>query len=268
MLANRFRSVCRSSSTSRAIKQTICPTLSSHNNLRLCSSESTEAAESKPGRTQVTAEVLVSKIFPAGFCWQGASVIAEGMLALTPESMGFALVTGLGDAIGVYAGHTTLYKIKQAIGTKVDMKQEHQIGRWLASAAFLSGTAWQPVVNVLAGMGLAFTPAALATTCACGGAFFVGLRLGRNVYNVGKGDSTNLVKDAQLGLSIGGATGAFVGTDVSFAGNWLRPVVGVEETMSTLTGMVKAGSSTTLGFATFQATQNVLVPSQKSWNDA
>ena len=37
------------------------------------------------------------------------------------------------------------------------------------------------------------------------------------------GDSTNLVYDAQLSLAIGGATGAFVGTDVSYGdANWLR----------------------------------------------
>jgi len=226
-----------------------------------------EEIESKPGRLQVTAEVIVSKIFPAGFCWQGASLVA-GSLALAPESVAFALMTGFGDAVGVYCGHRALYLAKGAMGTKVDQSQEHQIASWLASSAFLSGTAWQPAVNFLASCGLAFTPAAVATTFICGFCFFTGLRLGRNVFAVGKGDSSNLVKDAQLGFSIGGATGAFVGTDVSFAGNWLAPVVGVEETTGDLAGMVLAGSSTSLGFGALQGVQNIVVPSKQSWNDA
>lgn len=241
----------------------------SHHQRNFCSNPSeTEAVVSPISRTQVTAEVIISKIFPAGFGWQTFSLIAEGTMMLSPESAGFALMTGLGDAIGVYVGHTTLYKIKEAIGTKVDMKQEHQIGRWLASAAFLSGTAWQPTVNALAGMGLGFTGAAAATTMVCGGCFFVGLRMGRSVYSVGRANPENLPKDAMLGLSIGGATGAFVGTDISFAGNWLRPVVGIEEGMSNLAGMCTAGTSTGLGFAAFQGVQNAVVPAKKSWNDA
>jgi len=229
--------------------------------------ETSEPNPSLPGRFQVTAEVIVSKIFPAGFCWQGASLIA-GSMALSPTGVGFALMTGVGDGLGVYFGHRALYLAKGAMGSEVDQAQEHQIGGWLATSAFLSGTAWQPVVNVLAGLGFSFTPAAVATTFVCGFCFFSGLRLGRNVFKVGKGDSSNLLKDAQLGFSIGGATGAFVGTDITFAGNWLAPVVGVEETTSDIAGMICAGSSTSIGFASLQSVQNLIVPAKSSWNDA
>eukprot|EP00494_Astrolonche_serrata_P028238 UN28503 len=236
-------------------------------NKRYAATAETEIVESKPGRWQVTGEVIISKIFPAGFCWQGASLIA-GAYAFAPESAAFALITGFGDALGVYVGHRTLYLVKSAIGTKVDQSAEHQIGSWLACSAFLSGTAWQPVVNMLSAAGLSFTPAAVATTFICGSFFFGGLRVGRSVFNVGKADSTNFVKDAQLGFSIGGATGAFVGTDISFAGNWLAPLVGVTEATADVTGMALAGCSTSMGFATIQGAQNVAVPSRGAWNDA
>jgi len=228
---------------------------------------STTDQEAVPGRLQVTAEVIVSKIFPAGFCWQGASLVA-GAMALSPSGVGFALMTGVGDGLGVYFGHRALYLAKSAMGHKVDQTYEHNIAAWLASSAFLSGTAWQPVVNVLSAYDMSFTPAAACTTMVCGFCFFTGLRLGRNVFNVGKGDSSNLILDAQLGLSIGGATGAFVGTDVTFAGNWLAPLVGVQESTGDIAGMICAGSSTAIGFASLQGVQNIVVPAKSSWNDA
>jgi len=218
-------------------------------------------------RFATTFEVIVSKIFPAGFCWQASSLVAEGTLGLGAESAGFALVTGVGDACGVFAGHSIYKLIQSGMNPEIQMQTERQVAAWLASAAFLSGTGWQPVVNVCAGMGLGFNGAALVTTGACAGLFFTGLRLGRRVFAVGEANSANFVKDAQLGVAIGGATGAFVGTDVSFAGNWLRPVIGVEETTSDIIGMVKAGSSTSLGFGAFQSVQNVTFPAGSNWTD-
>lgn len=231
------------------------------------SDEATATEGGVAKRFATTFEVIVSKIFPAGFCWQASSLVAEGTLGLGAETMGFALVTGVGDACGVFAGHS-LYKLVQgSMNPDIKMGSEVQVAGWLASAAFLSGTGWQPVVNACAAAGLGFNGAALVTTAACGGLFFTGLRLGRRVYSVGAADKDNFVKDAQLGVSIGGATGAFVGTDVSFAGNWLRPVIGVEETTSDIIGMVKAGSSTSLGFGVFQSTQNVAMPKGTNWTD-
>ena len=75
-----------------------------------------------------------------------------------------------------------------------------------------------------------------------------------------------------LGVAIGGATGAFVGTDVSFVvdgvdSNWLRPYVGVEDTATEIEGMVTAGASTALGFTAVQTVQNVTVTPGKNWVD-
>ena len=78
----------------------------------------------------------------------------------------------------------------------------------------------------------------------------------------------NLKNDAALSLSIGAATACFVGTDVSYGdGNWLRPVVGIEDSFSTPLGMCLAGSSTALGFLALQTGQNIVVPKGKNWVD-
>lgn len=224
-------------------------------------------------RFQVTAEVIVSKIFPAGFAWQGASVIAENW-GMSAESLQFALTTGIGDGLGVVAGHTLYMAGKKALtgNADIDVATELQTGVLLGSAAVCSGTAWQPVVNALSESG--FKMAATGTAIACGAAFFGGLRLARIVYprlgltRVEQPSYSNLKADATLSLSIGGATGAFVGTDVSFGDqNLLRPIVGIEDGASTLAGMATAGGSTALGFATFQGLQNVSFHRGKSWVD-
>lgn len=105
----------------------------------------------------VTAEVTVSKIFPAGFGWQTSSIIAENHLGYAPDSAAFALTTGLGDAVGVLVGHTAFYAAKKAaVDSSIDMEREAHVGLLLGSAAFCSGTAWQPLVDVLQGMNLPF----------------------------------------------------------------------------------------------------------------
>lgn len=73
-----------------------------------------------------------------------------------------------------------------------------------------------------------------------------------------KGDQNNLIADIQLAVAIGGATGAFVGTDVTFNGNWLVGLFGVGDGTSDFIGMIKAGSSTLTGFSVFQMIENVL----------
>lgn len=55
-------------------------------------------------RVQSTVEVMVSKIFPAGFGWQAASVVAESM-GMESTDPSFWLSVGVGDAIGVMMGH-------------------------------------------------------------------------------------------------------------------------------------------------------------------
>ena len=105
----------------------------------------------------VTAEVTVSKIFPAGFGWQSSSIIAENNFGYAPDTMSFAMTTGVGDGIGVLGGHVAYYAAKKAIvDSSIDMTKELHTGILLASAAFCSGTAWQPLVNALQGAGLSF----------------------------------------------------------------------------------------------------------------
>lgn len=105
----------------------------------------------------VTAEVSVSKIFPAGFGWQSSSIIAENHLGYAADSAAFALTTGLGDALGVLFGHTAFYAAKKAtVDSSIDMEREAHVGVLLGSAAFCSGTAWQPLVDALQGAELSF----------------------------------------------------------------------------------------------------------------
>lgn len=226
-------------------------------------------------RFKITAEVVVSKIFPAGFAWQGSSILAENW-GMAADSFNFALTTGIGEGLGVITGHTLFMAVKKSAtgNADIDIGAELQTGILLGSAAFCSGTAWQPVVNALTATGSGFNMVATGTTVACGLAFFSGLRLARAFYPhlgmtaVEPATSSNLKADATLSLSIGGATGAFVGTDVSFGcQNWLRPTVGIEEGVGELNSMVTAGGSTALGFTVFQGLQNTTFSRGKSWLD-
>merc|ERR1711918_226573 len=79
--------------------------------------------------------------------------------------------------------------------------------------------------------------------------------------NIEPNNYQNLKNDASLSLAIGGGTSAFVGTDVAYLdgeGNFLRPIVGIEDGVSDLQGCVTAGSSTALGFAVAQTAENLV----------
>ena len=92
-------------------------------------------------RFSTTAEVVVSKIFPAGFGWQGASVVADGW-GFAADSVPFALTTGVGDALGVIIGHTAFYGIKKMVASpSIDMNAQLQTGIWLGGGAFCAGSA-------------------------------------------------------------------------------------------------------------------------------
>ena len=202
-------------------------------------------------------------------------MIAEDVMGFSADSLSFALMTGAGDFTGVCLGHTAWMIGKASLfDDSIDTTAEFHTGILLGSAAFCSGTAWQPVVNLLHDtLGLGFTPAAALTMAACGTAFFGGLRIGRAVlspvlYGVEEANYANLKADAALSVSVGAATGAFVGTDLSFgSANWLAPVVGIPDTASTFAGMGLAGSSTLLGFTAVQMVQNVTVKPGHNWVD-
>jgi len=225
-------------------------------------------------RTLLTTEVLVSKIFPAGFGWQAFSVIADSHMGLAGDSLGFYLMTGLGDGLFVAAFHTMYYAIKKAIyDGSINLAEQFQTGVLLGSAAFCSGSAWQFYVNTFGGLG--FNGCLVTTGSLCGLTFFGGLRAGRmllpsiGMQYVEPPTYQNLKNDASLSVSIGGATAFFVGTDAgSLAGdNFLRGIVGIEDHLSDVEGMCRAGLSTTLGFAALQLPQNVAYSAGKNWTD-
>ena len=231
-------------------------------------------------RIAITAEVTVSKIFPAGFGWQGASVIADSNFGFAADSAQFAFTTGLGDGTGVFLGHTTFYALKKAItgDDSIKMGEQMQTGFMLGTAAFHAGTAWQPIVNFLHdSAGCSFNQTLAGTMAGCGVMFFVGLRVARHLYSgfmsaVAAPAYDNLKADAALSISIGGATACFVGTDVSFVANgvdqnWLRGIVGIEDGVSDLVGCATAGSSTAIGFTVVQMGQNVVYPAGRNWVD-
>ena len=227
-------------------------------------------------RFSTTAEVLVSKIFPAGFGWQSSSILAEEYLNYAPDSVSFALTTGAGDAIGVFLGHCGFYAIKKSItdNPKILMTRERDTGILLASAAFYSGTVWQPLVNTLQGAELSFHSVFAGTWIGCATAFYIGLRAARTVLPrfleyVEEPTYDNSKHDASLSIAIGGATGFFVGTDVAYLPdkNFLIDIVGIHEGTSSLAGCAIAGTSTSLGFAASQTGLNLAYPKDKCWND-
>jgi len=229
-------------------------------------------------RFSKTCEVCVSKIFPAGFGWQ-ASSLAAGAAGLEATDVAFFLCTGVGDALGVGIGHMAWHAGKRGLGYDVDITTESHTATLLMTACMFSGTAWQPLVNLLHMANFTFAPAAAGTMMGCGLAFFVGLRFGRIFWSprlrgVAAPSYANLKADAQLSMAVGGATGAFVGTDVGFVDpttgvdtNVLRPIVGVEETVGDLHGCVLAGTSTAIGFTAVQSAQNVALAPGKNWVD-
>jgi len=90
-------------------------------------------------RMFTTTEVAVSKIFMAGFGWQGASCVAEAY-GYGAESYGFALITGMGDFTGVCIGHTAwMIGKSMAVDDTIDTTAEFHTGILLGTAAFFSG---------------------------------------------------------------------------------------------------------------------------------
>eukprot|EP00467_Chlorarachnion_reptans_P003094 CAMPEP_0114510994 /NCGR_PEP_ID=MMETSP0109-20121206/14110_1 /TAXON_ID=29199 /ORGANISM="Chlorarachnion reptans, Strain CCCM449" /LENGTH=296 /DNA_ID=CAMNT_0001690391 /DNA_START=57 /DNA_END=947 /DNA_ORIENTATION=- len=219
-------------------------------------------------RYQLTTEVIASKVFWAGFGWQGSSVIAEQM-GYGADTGGFALVTGGGEATAVFLGHSLFYTlIKGGVA-----KDELSTALWLGTGTFFSGTAWQPVVNVLCDVTGNFFPAVAAgTMVACGSAFYAGLRVGRALWGetlglpVAKRDYDNLNSDAGLSVAIGGATAMFVACDGSMVMNMFSFPFGVLDTDTTLMAMVRAGGATATGYGIVQAWQN-LFPKGRNWMD-
>lgn len=220
-------------------------------------------------RFYITAEVTVSKLFPAGFGWQYSSTIADGM-GYQADQLEFFAITGGGDFVGVLGGHTAFYTIKNAVVGGGSMKSIVGDGLWLASAAFCSGFAWQPIVNFWQGMDVPFVGVFAGTWAGCGLAFFGGLRLGRMVLPWMEGTTyDNLKNDASLSAAIGGATAFFVGTDVAYkpTENFLIDQLGIQDSATDIEGCVTAGTSTAVGFLAAQTVENIIYPKNTCWLD-
>jgi hypothetical protein len=227
-------------------------------------------------RFVTTFEVTVSKIFAAGFCWQASSIVA-GNQGFASDSVNFALTTGFGDALGVLGGHCLYYGTKKMIqgsSSTIDMTKELHTGILLGTAAMCSGTAWQPIVNVLQGANLPFSQVFIGTWIGCGTAFYIGMRVGRTILSgplehVHEPTYENGKNDIGLSIAIGGATGFFVGTDAAYLPeqNFLISIVGIQPGISDVTGCAIAGSSTGMGFLAAQSTMNMAFPAGKCWVD-
>lgn len=234
----------------------------------------TETTNHIAARFATTVEVAVSKIFPAGFGWQTASIVA-GDAGFSPESLNFALTTGAGDFVGVMGGHTAYYLAKKAVTGNQDINTSEtvQTGFLLGTAAFCSGTAWQPLVNVLQGFNLPFASVMAGTWLGCATAFYVGLRGGRTLLSplehIEEPTYENSKNDVSLSLAVGGATGFFVGTDAAYlpSENFLIDLVGIKDGTPDLLGCAIAGTSTAMGFGVTQSAFNVAFPKGKCWND-
>ena len=147
-------------------------------------------------------------------------------------------------------------------------------GILLGSAAFCSGTAWQPALNFAHNtLNLDFNHSMALTGALCGAAFFGGLRIGRALYSpllagVDKPTYSNLKADVGLSAAVGGASSGFVGTDISFGdANWLTSLVGVTPQQTNVMACTLAGASTALGFSVLQSLQNLLLRKGKNWVD-
>ena len=243
-------------------------------NLDAAAADGQTLADIIGARISTTAEVAISKIFMAGFGWQSFSIIAD-TYGFAADSTGFALITGVGDFTGVCVGHTAWMLGKSMmVDDTIDTTAEFHTGLLLGTAAFFSGTTWQPLVNLLHDtLHLSFNTSCGLTMIGCGSAFYIGLRCGRMVLSpflrgVEATNYANLKADAALSVSVGAATGCFVGTDLSFGNeNWMSGVLGIEDTYSNLHGMAIAGSSTAIGFTAVQMMQNVAVRPGYNWVD-
>ena len=252
-----------------------------------CQPGSSDAVPTTPGhvflyRTAKSFEVAVTKIFTGAFAWQGAALLAV-YAGHGTTSVSFACSTGIGDALGVFIGHVSLSVLARAglhacccsVGqtSRVEISHGVIVGLWLASGSALSGSVWQPVLNLTRSLG--FTAAALLTGLFTALAFVAMLRLGRDIYgtllgwdqSVPPGNRGNCGADLTLGVSILGALGLFCSTDGTLEGNWAA-IFTISDDDSAFAGMVKAGSSGATGFMACQLVQNVLLPHGRSYLDS
>ena len=224
--------------------------------------------DSKMSKRFVTmTEVVVSKLFPAGFGWQFAATLSN----LDPKTLSFAVTTGVAEATAVFTGHV-LYSLYKSKGQ--GLKEILQTGLLLSTGTICSGTSWQPVVNFFQQLELSFLGVFIGTWIFCTHAFHFGLRVARNLYSkklsyVEGPTFDNARTDFALSFTIGAATAFFVGTDITYhpEQNFLSSIVGISENYSIFHGAFLAGCSTALGFTVAQIVFNLVYPFDTCWID-
>ena len=218
-----------------------------------------------------TMEVIIAKLFLAGFFWQTAASLSGSH----SNSFSYAITTGVGEATGVILGNC-FYDIfkKTLVDENINIVASFQTSIFLATATLCSGTTWQPMVNTLQSIGLSFLGVFVGTWVACAYTFNFGLRVGRTLYftklvHVQKSTWENSRTDFALSIAIGGASAFFVGTDTSYSPdeNFLYHLVGIQDSMSPLVSAIKAGCSTALGFGVAQTIFNLVYPAGECWID-
>lgn len=201
-------------------------------------------------------------------------------LELTSSSAGTALLTGLGDAAGVFMGSIVydLFFCFVLEGPALGWDSVWD-GLLLAAGGFCSGTSWQPIVNLVTAAGVSFSLGMVFVGLVCGSAFLCGILLGaellgrpgslRSLRRLGATRSldsdgstssrissrirsciswqdfrTAVYLSATLSVAVAGAAAFFVGTETSYSGNGLRHFVGERGQDSEIVNCSLAGTST------------------------
>ena len=240
-------------------------------------------------RGKATVLAAATKIFCGGCCWQAAAFLAQDAGCGT-GSISFAIIAGLGDALGVCVGHALLTALEAAWARRHGREWPSHNGggevgraarrrRWcaltgaLALGAFLSGAAWQQLLDAYTapghnegGAAASFGASMVMVGVGCGLFFWLGITAGRLLLGLPRA----LLLDGTLSAACAGASAFFVGTDSrSFhGGNWLRAAVGERRGLSRGADCLRAGLSTLLGFVAVSVLMvNPFLPQGYSWAD-
>ena len=209
---------------------------------------------------------VVSKVFWAGFFWE---FFGEVFGDNDYHTVKYAVLTGLGDSSGVFTGHMLYFTALGGCALDAAAAREWPAARLLATVSLLTGTAWQPLVNLcLDTFGFDFLGTFFFVGAVSGLIFFCGLRVGRRAFDdEGAEDAAGVYKDASLALSIAGAEAFFVCTTPARLTSKDFSMFSVYDNDGWLLASWKAGASVAAGFILVQVLQNLVVPFGYTWVD-
>ena len=236
-----------------------------------------------------------TKLFFGGFFWQAFAFLCLTGNSTPPHdstSWTYAVATGSGDALGVFLGNmirlwleslsrkhcsnsnsnNIVYRIVPSMFTPSPYPGHNAAVRdslAVGIGAFVSGFAWQPLVNVAASsLQMGFTTAMVFVGGCCGVLFFLGYAVGIYVClrrSVWHHNLTYFLRDVSLAVGVMGSAAFFVGTDMTYPNNWLEDIVGERDGTVTILNCLKAGFSTFLGFMVMSLVVLLLVPNKLLW---